>query len=290
MIKTSTLIIHSIVLYLRLEGLFYYFSRIAPIFTKFIPLPNRYHKKSDAVVIRDRVKFSLNRSDYMQWHIYAGLQDHSWKAASDYLYKESIIFDIGSNVGAFSLKLAKTGINLGYKDFKIYAFEPNKSIVDALIKNLTLNPDISKNVEICNFALGNNNGYCSLDFNENNSGGGRITEKVGAEIPIKKIDTYVEEEKIANVSFIKIDVEGFEPEVINGAEYTIQNHKPALFIEMTDDWFRERNTSCNEIIEKLKSWSYEIFFETSKGLSPLNHQEHILEKIPQYNILAKPGK
>lgn len=290
MVKISTFIIHTIVMYLHLESLFYYFSRIVPIFTKFIPLPIRYNEKSNAVVIRDRVNFSLNRSDYMQWHIYAGLPDHSWKAASDYLYNESVIFDIGSNVGAFSLKLAKTGINLGYKDFKIYAFEPNKSIVDALKKNLTMNADISKSVEICNFALGNNNGYCSLDFNENNSGGGRITEKVGAEIPIKKIDTYVEEEKIANVSFIKIDVEGFEPEVINGADYTIQNHKPALFIEMTDDWFRERDSSCNEIIEKLKSWGYELFLETPKGYNPLIQIEHILEKIPQYNILAKPGK
>lgn len=289
MIKKSTFIIQTIVMCLRLEGLFYYFSRIVPIFTKFIPLPERYNKKSNAVVIRDMVKFSLNRSDYMQWHIYAGLPDHSWRAASDYLSNESIIFDVGANVGAFSLKLAKTGINLGYKDFKIYAFEPNKSIVDALKKNLTLNPDISKSVEICNFALGNNNGYCSLDFNENNSGGGRITEKGSSKIPIKKIDTYVEEEKIANVSFMKIDVEGFEPEVINGAEYTIQNHKPALFIEMTDHWFRARNTSCNEIIEKLKCWGYELFLETTKGLSPLNHQEHILEKIPQYNILAKPS-
>ena len=125
-------------------------------------------------------------------------------------------------------------------------------------------------------------------FTDNNSGGGQIHAKAennSVPVQVKTLDSFVEENKIENISFIKIDVEGFEPFVLKGAQATILREKPKLYIEMTDEWFRKHNSSSEEIIQLLKSWNYEIYVEVESGFVSFEKITDI-NKVYQYNILC----
>jgi len=280
--------VHQIIRLVRFEPLFILLAKAHPVFTKFIPLPKDFPPDDQINILRDGARFCINRSDYMQWHIYVNLPDHSWKSAIDHLSEGATIFDVGANSGAFSLKLAVNSYTTGIEQLTIHAFEPNPTVVDVFTENLKLNATLTERVKICPLALGNLDGTCAIQFDESNTGAGRVVENGESTIEILKLDTYVQENQIQNVTFIKIDVEGFEPEVLKGAKETIEKFKPALFIEMTDSWFKNKGSSCQEIIDQLLIWEYELLLETSNGLTPFDHTNPELTTTHQYNLLAKP--
>ena len=113
--KAITQITHHIVGRMRLENLFAFLGKRTPFFNKFIPHPSYYHSRPKKIVVRDQVRFDLNVTDYMQWHVFAHLPDYSWKKAADYLRPNSHILDIGANCGAFSLKLAQKSLEQNIK-------------------------------------------------------------------------------------------------------------------------------------------------------------------------------
>jgi hypothetical protein len=61
-----------------------------------------------------------------------------------------------------------------------------------------------------------------------------------------------------DVVFIKIDVQGYELNVIKGAEKTIEKHRPYLFVEFEDDLLQEEGTSEKELQEKIESLGYVV--------------------------------
>ena len=69
--KITTKIIHEIVIFLFLEGFFIRLSQKKYFFIKLIPLHRSYKKGTIKKVKRDNTIFSLDISDYMQWHIWA---------------------------------------------------------------------------------------------------------------------------------------------------------------------------------------------------------------------------
>ena len=76
----------------------------------------------------------------MQWYLFANISDNSWLYAYNCLENKSRfnVIDIGSNIGAFTLKLAKKCYE-NKKEFNIYSFEPNKHIFKTLENNIKLN-------------------------------------------------------------------------------------------------------------------------------------------------------
>ncbi|HET7114938.1 MAG TPA: FkbM family methyltransferase, partial [Hanamia sp.] len=76
-----------------------------------------------------------------------------------------------------------------------------------------------------------------------------------------KIDTLDSSMKIFSIpkpDFIKIDVEGFEYKVLQGAYETLSNYRPALFIELDENNLREQKSSAKELVFYLKQLGYVI--------------------------------
>ena len=72
---------------------------------KFIPQHESYPPNDSYLVTRDDTHFRINRSDYVQWRIFYGVRDNSLMLAKKLVKPNSIVLDIGANVGSFSLRL-----------------------------------------------------------------------------------------------------------------------------------------------------------------------------------------
>ena len=127
--------------------------------------------------------------------------------------------DIGCNKGLFSYALSKQS-----KIKKIYSFEPNKFILNDL-KNYNC-----KNIKIFNYALSNKDKNKNLIIPYYNSleldGLATLEKKIF--LNTKKLDNF----NFKNISFIKIDVEGHEISLLNGAKKIFTANKPNCLIEI----------------------------------------------------------
>ena len=133
------------------------------------------------------------------------------------------ICDIGGHVGTWSVPMAQ------YKDTEmIYAFEPNERVRECFIENTLPFKD---KVTVYNVALGKENGKALLDIEEDNTGNTRI--KVVNETDLKTIEVRtLDSFELKDIDYMKIDVEGFELPVLQGAVKTIKESKPFIHVEM----------------------------------------------------------
>lgn len=149
-----------------------------------------------------------------------------------YIKPDSVILDIGANIGNHSVYYA-----LACKAKRIYQFEPQQDIFKILKKNIELNylQDICKPY---NIGLGSKNGNGRiLSYDRDNSGGTSITMDDGGDMKVKRLDEICTEK----VDFIKIDVEGFEYNVLLGAGALLKNYSPVIYMEVYDDKFEQVN-------------------------------------------------
>ncbi len=280
--KRITQITHNTIKRLRLEKVV-----IKKSLKKFIPLHKSYAQQTIKKVKRDNTYFSLDISDYMQWHIWANLEDLSWKKGIK--QKEGHVLDVGANVGAFSLKTLKnTNHNL-----TIHAFEPNPFVYNQLEQNFSLNTLPPEHYKLNNIGLSNQQGFLDFYWNKENTGGGSFAKNNNStqsqKIAVTTIDEYVAKNQLENIAFIKIDVEGYEPEVLEGAKETLTQHRPTLFIEVSPEWWRNNNYDVLSVLTVFKELNYQFFpiidekEQSEMQLSGLSNirQQYNLYLIPQ---------
>lgn len=150
-----------------------------------------------------------------------------------------VILDIGANIGTYTTWMAKL-----LPTSKIYSFEAQRLVFQMLCGNLAIN-----NFDNCytyNMAVGKTNGFITVsepNYYSNEDFGifslieEKIKEKSGNvyNIPLITIDSFVEMYNIDKVDFMKIDVEGMDLDVLQGATNTISKYKPHIFIEHSDN-------------------------------------------------------
>ncbi|HMG89292.1 MAG TPA: FkbM family methyltransferase [Chryseolinea sp.] len=254
---------------------------------KFVPQAESYPPDDNYLVIRDGTYFRINRSDYVQWRIFYGVRDNSLMWARKLVKPNSIVLDIGANVGSFSLRLASYVIREKINTVYIHTFEPNPFVVRNLMENLSLNPGISDIVKIHPIGLGNEKGKLPLIYNNSNTGAGRITSDVQEEtisIEIDCVDDVVATINPHNISFIKMIVEGFEPHVFKGAVKTIEKYKPPIFFEVTPAWYSEMGSSLSEILAQLTALGYSYYGELHNEMIP--YDPKVFDDLDQFNLFA----
>lgn len=283
--KPITRHIHRIVSFLRLDGLFASISSYLTFFYKIIPTNKEYNPEYETQVKRGGVHFKLRLADYMQWHVYANLPEPLWEYSWRLLHTDPVLFDLGANIGAFSLKSAKKLDQKNF-DYRIYSFEPNKEIVNQLKENLELNPDLSTNITVIPKALSSSEGTMFFQTEDENTGAGKLIAKGSKNmVEVTTVDSFVSQNNIEKIDLIKIDVEGHEPKVLEGAQHTIEKFKPILIIEITDQWFRSFDSSAYEIIEMLSSLGYNLMSDKTGKAKPFSIGESE-DFNHQFNILA----
>jgi len=223
--------------------------------------PNNYQYKKGTfrIVKRNSVSYKLDLSDLIEWYIYFGFKEKSRINLLNQIHYGDIVFDIGANIGNVSFEAAKRCGVAG----KVFAFEPDINNFTRLISNIELNQ--FKNIYPLNLGFGDKIASAKLyQVNENNSGMNRIlddnfNDNNFQEIKIRPLNVFVKENNINKLNIIKIDVEGFEMNVLIGAKQILLNYKPKLFIEIDENNLKINHSSPLEIINLLFSFGYTIY-------------------------------
>ena len=194
--------------------------------------------------------------------------------------KEKNSIDVGAYKGVYTYFLAK------YSK-KVYAFEPNPKSYKILRKT------VNKNVEVLPYALSDKSSFDFLKIPKgkkgySNQGGSirnvKLDKNFGKlQIETKKIDDL----KLKNIGFIKIDAEGVELKVLYGAKKLIKKHKPTLLIEIEERYISE---SIEKSLNKILSLGYRGFALIGETLTPLRffdgNKNHRLDYGPDYHANA----
>jgi FkbM family methyltransferase len=182
--------------------------------------------------------------------------------------------DVGANIGWFTILAARL---VGEKG-KVVAFEPSSAIYDHLTANVSLNG--LSNVQAERTALSDTNGTAVLTgIGVENAGTGTILAtggSLGEEVPTMRFDDYCSSAGLEYVALMKIDVEGAEMMVLEGATESLHAGSiGAIVIEVSDERLRSTGSSSTELIELLRGAGYTISRANTTGLQPLEPGEHV---------------
>lgn len=223
-------------------------------------LPSNLDYKKDAIRRKniDGITYDLYLNQWMEYALYFGIANENKKPLYDLIKPGLRVIDVGVNFGETLLNFAQL---LGV-DGKVYGFEPMPYIYEKCLHNVSLNK--FENIIIENAALSDNNENLIINDPANGNSGGTFVSKADvnrlSEIVIKvaTLDEYIAENEIKKVDVIKIDVEGFETNVIKGALKTLRRDKPAMFIEVCDENLKRGNSSAIELIQLLEALDYKL--------------------------------
>jgi len=251
---------------------------------KFVPQNTDYKSGSLRKVNRNGISYELDISDYQEWLIYFYCKSDSSDYVLRYLEQSEVIFDIGANIGqtAFNMSASQQAKNLNPV---IFAFEPYPKTFHKLETNIALNK--SKEIKAYNLGLGPEKGILHMtQHSPANSGGFRMTNdsENSISVPVISLDEFVSEQQISSIDFIKIDVEGFEAQVLNGAKRTLEQFKPILVFEYSVENIEAQGGNSDDILEQLILMNYKI--STKEGVSD---KETILKLNYQTDLICIPN-
>ena len=208
---------------------------------------------------------------------------------SKFIMKDDVVFDIGSNIGAFTVPFAKKVGELG----QVYAFEPQKVIYDLLQDNVNKNK--LKNVKIFNVGMGKKKDELELneiDYSKVGNFGGvsfkydssSFTKNIKNKkykVKIKNLNEFMEIEKC---NFMKIDVELMELDILTGGKNFLKKFRPIL-------WIENHQFYPNEINKFLLENDYDAYWAYSKIFNETNHfinDNNYFGELATLNTLAIP--
>ena len=166
------------------------------------------------------------------------------------LRSDAVCVDGGAHIGVISVLLASL-CPAGH----VYSFEPVPETSAYLEHNLAANG--ITNVTVERLALYREDGEISLAFDESYPGGSHIGEGK-CRVTTARLDSWVQSRGLDRLDLLKLDVEGAEPAVLDGAEETLRRFRPLTVVE------------CNPVaLPRLSGTSYRELFLRLEGLFPV---------------------
>lgn len=178
-----------------------------------------------------------------------GKGTYQWKKyqmALPYVKRRAHALDVGGHVGLWSRVLAR--------DFVVVtAIEPMAELRECFIRN------VPGSVMLYAFAAGAERGRAKIGFPTENTGNARIAEFEGQayepSAEPRTVDVFpLDSLSFPAIDFLKIDVEGFEYEVITGAEQTIRRDRPVMIVEQKPNQAERYGRGRHDAVKLLQSW------------------------------------
>jgi len=191
-----------------------------------------------------------------------------------------IVLDIGANIGTHTLFFARQVGPVG----EVVAVEPQRIVFQTLCANMALNS--VTNVRCLPFAAGAEPGEIAVprvDYARSGNFGGL---SVGGSADGERVKVItLDELNIPHCRLIKLDVEGFEEQVLRGAGQTIERTRPIMYVE------NDREERSDSLIRYIASLGYELHWHRPALFNPNNHAGNPINefgRIVSGNMLCLP--
>lgn len=208
--------------------------------------------------LADGSSLCLPRGSDMSWTVAAtGYWDrHVVDLVERFVTPGTLVLDIGASLGLWAVPLGRIVRNHGGR---LWCFEPNPENIPWLTSNLEAN-DLCGVAEVHPVAVGARAGTVHLGPREPGGGNAAITVDAGTDadiaVAVRRIDDY---SFPCAVSFVKMDVEGFELEVLRGMRELLERDHPVILGEFNATWLRERGEDLPAHLGKLDAMGYDVF-------------------------------
>lgn len=175
-------------------------------------------------------------------------EPHNIALMQEYVKEGATVLDIGANIGFFSVVLSK----IVGKDGSVYSFEP----VPSNLQLLNFNVANCSNVTVMPKALGKTSGWISMGSEPGNMGNSFVINEQQGPVELLTLDSLN-----LSPSFIKMDVQGFEYDVLLGGLETLKRSRPVMIIELEDS-----NGSIPTSFKNSKANSFKLLEELNYTL------------------------
>ena len=271
--------------------------RIAACMYRVISTSRKLAGASDSArVTRNGLHWELDLSEGVDLAIFlfGQFENATAKVLEKLVPAGAIVLDIGANIGAQTLPLARLVGSNG----KVYAFEPPECAFCKMKQNLALNPNLRRRVVPEQARLtspGTHDPgeiYSSLRVTgqEARHKGHLGIAKSTKGARVITLDEYLEGVGARRIDFIKLDVDGFEVDVLRGAKKTLRCCRPSICMELQPYGLEERGTSVGELLSVLREGGYTVV--DLKGRSAIiDSAGRLKAQIPDgagINVLAVP--
>ncbi len=235
----------------------------------------RWHLKPGCLVQRSLYLFGVYEINETNW-VLDQVEDN-WN-----------VLDIGSNFGYYSMLIASRAPKA-----TIYAFEPHSVSYAALDRHRQMNH--YDQVKPQRIALSDSEGSLRLVVPPSVNGGIGHLETGGGDVAAghqiedvqtMPLDSFASRNAIDRVDFIKIDVEGAELMVLDGARETIARCRPKMLIEINPSALQRFGRSAEELLERIRSLGYRAYRIRGKKLEELQDTASIGDYV---NVACLPA-
>ena len=237
-------------------------------------------RTDQTTVVRDGVTYDLDLSEGIDFAIFLGnFYERQTRAALRWLVSpDALVLDIGANIGAHTLLLAQLVGSGG----RVMAFEPTDYAFRKLSNNLALNPPLAARVDAYHCFLTAADGtdvpkaiYSSWPLAVEE---GLHAKHLGREMQTeaaqaRSLDSIFAECADREVQLVKLDVDGFECDVLSGASELLADARPIFVMELAPYVLEERNTSLEELLSFFLPHRYQFYDERTRKPLPSSARE-----------------
>jgi FkbM family methyltransferase len=192
----------------------------------------------------------------------------------------SVIVEVGANIGPHTVFLARQVGDAG----RVLAFEPQRIVFQILCANLALNNIV--NVQCLQQAVGaaaRTVFVPGIDYRGKYNYGGLAMDKFTSGEPVALVT--LDSLELARCDFLKIDVEGMEQEVLQGAVQTIERLQPIIYLE------NDKAGKIEDLIRYVDSLGYTMYWHFPRYFSPGNffqNPDNVFGDLMSANMLCTP--
>jgi FkbM family methyltransferase len=263
-----------------------------------VSISRALRKGTVQTVTRGGIVWSLDLDEGIDLavYIFGAFEPTTSRVLEELISPGDVVMDIGANIGAHTLPLAKRVGSNG----RVFAFEPTRFAHAKLERNLELNPELAIRVTVKQMFLTDRAAasvpeavYSSWPLSRSNNRhekhGGVAKDTSGA--TAMRLDEYVVEHAIGQVRLIKLDVDGHECGVLRGARNILRTHRPVIVMELAPYVLEEAGESVEELVAILSEAGYMLHEESSQALLPMEADRlgAMVVDGGSMNVIAKPA-
>ncbi len=252
--------------------------------------------KKPRIITRSGITYEVDLSEGtdLSLFLFGSFQKHVTKSELLSIPKDATIVDVGANFGLMSLPFAQLA-----PEGKVYSFEPTHYALAKIKRNLSLNPELAKHIEVINsfvsakttenagikaFSSWKVNNEKAEVMHPTHLGAAKSADGVGS----ITLSDFCKKENLARLDFIKIDTDGHEYEVLQGAGEAIAKYRPQIIFEIGLYVMTEKGIDFSFYSDYFGKLNYLMYDSASKALITMeNHKKYIPAK-GTIDIIAKP--